>query len=91
MRSFFLKDLISVTIVPDNIVYNFGKPDWRVMQSPSIWERSAIIKAFPLKSSPPHWPFTFKLEFKDRDFTLSARNKPEMDEWVRTLNLIIMM
>ena len=61
------------------------------MQSPSIWERSAIIKAFPLKSDPPNWPYTFILEFKDRNFTLSARTKVEFEEWIRTFNLIIVM
>ena len=37
------------------------------------------------------WQFAFKVEFSDRNFTLSARTKPEMLEWVRVFQIIIAM
>lgn len=37
------------------------------------------------------WPFTFKVDFMERSFTLSARTNTEMDHWMRVFNLIISM
>ena len=35
-----------------------------------------------------NWPYMFYLEFNERSFTLSARTRFELDEWMRVFTLI---
>ena len=94
MRSFFLKDLLSVNVLSDTEtlmqVSNSGE-DEASLACPGIPAKSMIEKQFPTGKKSCKWPFTFKVEFVDRNFTLSARTKREMNEWLCVLNLIIDM
>ena len=61
--------------------------------APDIWPKADIAKRFDVneKDVEPSWPFSFQLEFRDRNFRLSARTRQEMNEWVRILDIYITM
>ena len=93
MRSFFLNDLLSVNVLADTEtlmqISNFE--DDQPQPCPQILPKSQIEKQFPVGKNACKWPFMFRVEFVDRNFTLSARSKREMNEWVCVFNLIIEM
>ena len=93
MRSFFLKDLLSVTVLADTeTLMNISSFEDDVpLPCPEILAKSTIEKKFPLGKKGSKWPFKFKVEFVDRNFTLSARTKREMNEWLCVFNLILDM
>lgn len=55
-----------------------------------LMEKYEIKKAFPVdqKEFFCSWPYSFKIEFYERSFTLSARTREEFQEWVRVFTLI---
>ena len=92
MRSFFLKDLLSVTVLADTETLMQAPDELEApLACPGILPKGTIEKQFPIGKKGNKWPFTFKIEFVDRNFTLSARTKREMNEWLCVLNLIIDM
>ena len=56
----------------------------------TLMEKQEIKKAFPVdqKEFFCSWPYSFKIEFYERSFTLSARTRADFDEWVRVFKLI---
>ena len=85
MRSFHLKDLLTVKVLKiptqnDSIVATHGQ----------ILPVEEICKLFKVEETAEcsNWPYTFKLEFTQRSFTLSARTRKEMNEWVRIFSLV---
>ena len=45
--------------------------------APDIWPKADIVKRFDVneKDVEPSWPFSFQLEFIDRNFRLKARTR----------------
>ena len=77
MRSFFLKDLLSVTPQQITTQITTHADDQMKSNAPDIWPKADIAKRFDVneKEVEPSWPFSFQLEFRDRNFRLSARTR----------------
>ena len=84
MRSFHLKDLLTVKVikVPDAAE---GCQPGQILSIDEIQKKYKVEETSKTSSG---WQFTFKLEFTQRCFTLSARTKKELDEWVRIFSLV---
>ena len=88
MRSFHLKDLISVQTLnaPEGTVEVFDS----MYESKTILTKEEIMTQFKVDetSKESTWPYMFRIEFADRSFRLGARTSREFEEWIRIFNLI---
>ena len=91
MKSFLLKDLVSVKVIKMKQYYLDAKIIDPVRSA--MYEKSEIAKMCKVNETcnESPWPFIFKIEFVQRSFTLSARRRREFDEWIRIFKLIIKM
>lgn len=92
MRSFNLKDLLTVKVIKLSSQAATAKDTVHDIHSGqqmlTIEDIQKKYKIDETAKTSTSWPFQFKLEFTQRCFTLSARTQRELDEWVRVFQLI---
>ena len=91
MRSFLLKDLVGAE------EHYFDSDEDKVPKTQTASQMRTIaeiqksnerVNETAIKNN---WPYTFKIEFKERSFSLTARTKFELTEWMRIFTLVLDM
>lgn len=92
MRSFLLKDLIGAQeqYFETDDHKNVSKTQ-TASKMRTIAELQKSSERADEKSKTSNWPYTFKIEFNERSFSLSARTKFELTEWMRIFSLVLDM